>query len=489
MASLTENAAALIVANGLKYAVGFILPMMLVRWMSQGEYGTYQQLILLSNIGSTLMMLGLPMSVYYFYRRSHAPTLIAQTQIILVASGLVTGIAIVALAPTLAARFHDAGLRQLLPIFAIYVALNIFSELFMNVMISQGRYRLEVSLELLETVVRVSLLVTIVALGYSLRALVFGLIGYATFRLIFRSYWVWTGTDSVRKASWSRRFPGAQLAYSLPLAASSGVGVIGNLLDKMIVAFSFSPVDYAVYSVGALEIPLDTIFQGSVANVLRASLPSLIAEGRHREVVRIWQESVRKLSLVMIPSFVFFSIFASRVISVLFTARYQASVLVFHVYLLLIPQYMLILNAVPQVFGKTRLNFYVAIQTLLTNAVFSLVLLRYLGMLGPAVALVTSSYLASLTYLFMSSKLLGTRILDLLPLNALARTAFAAVLAGGLASLVEIILPGWLSLILGGCAFFVTFAVFSYLVGALRATDVENIRSWIHRVLPRAMVP
>ncbi len=489
MASLTENAAALIVANGLKYAVGFILPMMLVRWMSQGEYGTYQQLILLSNIGSTLMMLGLPMSVYYFYRRSHAPTLIAQTQIILVASGLVTGIAIVALAPTLAARFHDAGLRQLLPIFAIYVALNIFSELFMNVMISQGRYRLEVTLELLETVVRVSLLVTIVALGYSLRALVFGLIGYATFRLIFRSYWVWTGTDSVRKASWSRRFPGAQLAYSLPLAASSGVGVIGNLLDKMIVAFSFSPVDYAVYSVGALEIPLDTIFQGSVANVLRASLPSLIAEGRHREVVRIWQESVRKLSLVMIPSFVFFSIFASRVISVLFTARYQASVLVFHVYLLLIPQYMLILNAVPQVFGKTRLNFYVAIQTLLTNAVFSLVLLRYLGMLGPAVALVTSSYLASLTYLFMSSKLLGTRILDLLPLNALARTAFAAALAGGLASLVEIILPGWSSLILGGCAFFVTFAVFSYLVGALRATDVENIRSWIHRVLPRAMVP
>ena len=485
MASLTENAAALIVANGLKYAVGFILPMMLVRWMSQGEYGTYQQLILLSNIGSTLMMLGLPMSVYYFYRRSHAPTLIAQTQIILVASGLVTGIAIVALAPTLAARFHDAGLRQLLPIFAIYVALNIFSELFMNVMISQGRYRLEVTLELLETVVRVSLLVTIVALGYSLRALVFGLIGYATFRLIFRSYWVWTGTDSVRKASWSRRFPGAQLAYSLPLAASSGVGVIGNLLDKMIVAFSFSPVDYAVYSVGALEIPLDTIFQGSVANVLRASLPSLIAEGRHREVVRIWQESVRKLSLVMIPSFVFFSIFASRVISVLFTARYQASVLVFHVYLLLIPQYMLILNAVPQVFGKTRLNFYVAIQTLLTNAVFSLVLLRYLGMLGPAIALVTSSYLASLTYLFMSSKLLGTRILDLLPLTALARTAFAAVLSGGLAFLVEIILQGWLSLIFGGCTFFVTFAVFSYLIGSLRATDVENIRSWIPWIFPR----
>ena len=487
MASLTENAAALIVANGLKYAVGFILPMMLVRWMSQGEYGTYQQLILLSNIGSTLMMLGLPMSVYYFYRRSHAPTLIAQTQIILVASGLVTGIAIVALAPTLAARFHDAGLRQLLPIFAIYVALNIFSELFMNVMISQGRYRLEVTLELLETVVRVSLLVTIVALGYSLRALVFGLIGYATFRLIFRSYWVWTGTDSVRKASWSSRFPGAQLAYSLPLAASNGVGVIGNLLDKMIVAFSFVPIDYAVYSVGALEIPLDSIFQVSVANVLRASFPSLIAEGRHQEVVRIWQESVRKLSLVMIPSFVFFSVFASRVISTLFTARYEASVIVFHVYLLLIPQYMLILSVVPQVFGKTRLNLYVAIQALITNSLLSLILLRYLGMLGPAVALVASSYLASLTYLLIASKLLGIRIIDLLPLKSLARATFAASVAGLIAFVLEIISRGWLSVILGGIAFVCAFAVVAYLVGALRLSDVENIRAWIRRILPKPM--
>ncbi len=45
--------------------------------------------------------------------------------------------------------------------------------------------------------------------------------------------------------------------------------------------------DCAIYSVGALEIPLDVIFQGSVANVLRASLPALVRDGNRREIVRV----------------------------------------------------------------------------------------------------------------------------------------------------------------------------------------------------------
>ena len=474
MASLTKNAATLIVANGLKYAVGFILPIILVRWMSQGEYGTYQQLILISNVGSTVMMLGLPASVYYFYKRSHAPTLIAQTQIILAISGIVTAIGVVVLAPILAQKLHDVRLTKLLPLFAMYVALNIFSELFMNVMISQGRYRLEVMLEFFETVARVSLLASIVAFGYSLRVLILGMILYAAVRLIVRSYWVWTGPDSVRGASWARRFPGTQLSYSLPLAASSGVGVIGNLLDKMVVALSFSPIEYAVYSVGALEVPLDTIFQGSVANVLRASLPALIAEGRHEEVVRIWQESVRKLALVMIPSFVFLSEFAGKLISILFTARYHSSVAVFHIYLLLIPTYMFILNAVPQVFGKTRLNLYVSAQTVACNLVLSVILLRFLGMLGPAVALVISTYLASATYLMITSRLLGRRVTELLPLAALGRTILVSLLSTVPAYAVAVWFRGILSLSLGGMTFLVAFGALAYVFGVIKASDLRH---------------
>ena len=52
--------------------------------------------------------------------------------------------------------------------------------------------------------------------------------------------------------------------------------MIGMAFNKGVVAASFTPAEYAIYAVGALEIPLDVIFQISVHNILRASLPPLV---------------------------------------------------------------------------------------------------------------------------------------------------------------------------------------------------------------------
>ena len=482
MASRTENAAILILANGLKYLVGFALPMVFVRLLNRNDYGTYQQLTLIANLGSTVMLFGLPVSIYYFYRREHRPTLIAQTQMLLLASGTVTGVAIMVFAPRIAAQMHNPRLAGLLPLFALYIGLNIFGELSMNVMISQERYRLELGLELLETVFRVTALVSVIALGYSLNALVLALLLYAGVRMIGRSYWLWTGPDSMRGASWRGSFVRKQLEYSLPVAASSCVGIVGGLLDKVIVALFFLPGEYAIYSVGALEVPLNTIFQGSVANVLRASLPGLVAEGRLDEVVRIWQEAVRKLALIMVPSCVFLLCFAPHLITALFTQRYRASVEVFRIYLLVLPLYMFILNAVPQVFGKTKLNFYVSAIMVVVNALLSLILIRVVGLLGPAIAFVCSSYLGSGLYLVVTTKLLKTPVLQLLPLKAIGRTTLAACLAvlpaiGGAG-----IARGFASLAIGALIFALCFVFGGYLVGALRPEDVVTARSWLRKL-------
>ena len=56
MASLSDKAALLILANTLKYAVGFALPMVLVRHLTQDDYGTYQQLSLIANFATGIMV-------------------------------------------------------------------------------------------------------------------------------------------------------------------------------------------------------------------------------------------------------------------------------------------------------------------------------------------------------------------------------------------------------------------------------------------------
>jgi O-antigen/teichoic acid export membrane protein len=482
--SLSNRAALLILANTLKYGVAFVLPMALVRLMSQAEYGTYQQLALIANVAGGLMVLGLPASVYYFYPRSHRPTLIAQTQIGLIFSGIITATALLFGAATLAQRMHNPQLMTLLPLYAFYVGFYISGEHFVHVMISQDRYPLAVGLELLEITLRVSSVIAVLLLGYALHGVVLVLIAYAVMRLAGRSFWLWRGSDSLVKASWGAEFLREQLAFSLPLAASACFGLIGYLLDKAIVALAFTPLDYAIYSVGALEIPLDSIFQVSVANVLRASLPALVTQRRYGEVARIWRESVRKLSLIILPCFIFLIAFAGRLITTLFTARYTASIQVFHIYLLALPLNCFVLSVIPQVCGKTRLTLYVVLAGVASNVILSLILLHYVGMLGPAIAFVCTGYWTGLLNFMVTVRMLETRAAKLLPLTAMGRTILAAGLSLIPAQAVAAITTGLPSLAMGGALFFASYLVLGRFIKVFQPSDIATAQAWLRRIAP-----
>ena len=95
MASLSDKAGFLIGANLVKYAVGFITPMVLVRMLDRADYGTYQQLALIGALGIAILVLGLPNSVYYFHDRKNPArdkVLTLQMSAILLVSGMLTTI-------------------------------------------------------------------------------------------------------------------------------------------------------------------------------------------------------------------------------------------------------------------------------------------------------------------------------------------------------------------------------------------------------------
>jgi O-antigen/teichoic acid export membrane protein len=431
---------------------------------------------------------GIPSSIYYFYHRAeHRPhgraTLIAQSFWMLGISGAVAAIAIYLGAPFIAHRFDNPQLAALFHPFAIFVGLAIFGELFMHVMISQNRYTAAVSLETIEAILRVGLIVGVLYAGFGLQAVVVAMATFACFRLLGRGYFLVTGPDSIRHARRAAAFPVEQLAYSIPLAASTCVALIGNTLDRMIVAAFFSPVEYAIYSVGALEIPLDVIFQASVANVLRATLPPLVTAGAYQEIVRIWRASVRKLALVIIPSAVFLFAFAELFITALFTPKYLESAAVFRVYVVHLPQYMVVVSLIPQIFGRTGLNLKVIFVAASSNIVLSFAFLKLFGYIGPAMAFVLSSYIGLSLYFVAGKRLLGTTFAEMMPLAALARTFLAACVSLLPALLAAHYLPAGIVALAGaGIAFSCGYLAAAPALGAVTAEDVRAIRTALQRI-------
>lgn len=486
--SLSDRAGFLVVANLIKYAVGFAMPMVLVRMLTQNDYGSYQQMILIGNATIGIMTLGLPVSVYYFYHHvgeQRIPALIAQTTILLVISGVLATLVIYFGADHVSAFMNNLLMAGLLQIYAISLVLTIGSEHCLHFMISQNRYKLAVTFEVIETIVRVLTLLAPLWLGYGFIGLIVGIVIYAALRFTVRNLYLLRRSD-LDFGNWKRQaFPQEQLKYSIPALLVNLSGLIGSTFNRAILATSFTPTQYAIYAVGSLEIPLDVIFQASVANVLRASLPPLARDGNLVEVVRILREAARKLSIIVLPSFIFLLGHSSQFILLLFTSKYEESVHVFRIYLWLIPLHMLVLSTVPHVFGKPTLNFYITLAMTALLLVLSYVLLKTIGFYGPAIAIVASQYVQAAVYFFVVIKLTKSSIAQLLPTRHILLVSLAAVLGALVSSLVNHLTHSALTnLVLEGVVFSFVFFLAAVPLGVFSLDDIRLIKRWVAKLIP-----
>jgi O-antigen/teichoic acid export membrane protein len=443
--SLSEKAGWLVASNAFKYAVGIGLQVALVRILTKADYGSYQQLLLVGSITVGLLSLGLPGSVYYFVHRvsrERAGALVGQTILLMLASGSVGAVAVWLSAPWLARSMKNPELAELVPLYAPYVLFYIASDSIIHVLIAHDRYKRAVVAEMAEAALRAAILLVPPLLTGSVRALVIGVSTYAFLR--FAGFWLvvrprpgWPPRDALTGPAGVA----PQIAYGIPLALSTLITLFGWMLDKAIIAFSLGPERYATYAVGAIELPLDTILQGSVANVLRASLPPLARDGNLDEMARLLKAAVRKLSLIIFPAFAFMMAFSHDMIVLAFTPRYVDSVNVFRLYLLLVPLQALVLSPVPQAFGLTRINLAISVGSVPLKAGLSYVLLKTLGYYGPAVGTVITAWVLGVTYFLVMMKLLRRGPAALLPLGRMAATAGVALLAAGISYWVHEQLP------------------------------------------------
>jgi O-antigen/teichoic acid export membrane protein len=486
MRSLSDKAGLLILVNLFKYSTGLLVPVFLVRVLTSEEYGTYQQLLLIGNTVIAVMQIGIPFSIYYYYTTVTEPMrkpLVAQSALILFIMGLISAAALFGGAGVIASLVHNDKVADLMPVYCLYVLFFLAGQHFVHVLVSQDRYNTAVLVEGAESVIRILIIALPFFFGGGLTMLVVSIAAYAFARFLAYIWILHPSMFPVQLDSFRLRFIGEQLRYSFPLGFSSLVGTIGTMLDRALIAVNYTTAQFAIYAVGAFELPLDVIFQRSVANVLRATFPALVKEKRYPEVIRIWRSSVRKLGFVVIPTFIFLQFFALDFITLLFTSTYTESMHVFRVYLLLVPLQIFALSVIPHVFGKTRITLNITIVTVFSNLVLSLALLRWVGYLGPAIGTIVSTYIAAAIYLAVCARLLECKLGALVPTASLLSIAGVAVAAGGAGVAASSGFDGALArIIMGSSVFGVVFWVSAVLLNVVTVDDRRVIRKMVAKI-------
>lgn len=333
--SLTEQAMYLIAGRCFAQVLTLLHPIILVRMFTIDEYGLYRQLLLIYATLLPFGQMGVTQGLYYFLPREpeKRDAVIIQTLVFVVILGSVVLGGLLLFQSSIAAVFHNAEMAQYLPLLAIHTFLMISSSFLETSMVAEGRSKLAAVVTVLSQLFHSTVLISAALFSKDILFIFYALVVFSGARFVFQSiYFHKKYSLSIKRFDF--RFLKRQLAYSIPIGLGNVSWLLQTKLHNYFVSFFFNPSMFALYSIGTFNIPIVGIITSSAANVMTPELSRCQKEGRRSDILKIWNNAIRKMNLLILPTFIFFEVMAPEFIRALFTESYVASAPIFRISLL-----------------------------------------------------------------------------------------------------------------------------------------------------------
>ena len=386
--SIAADAVKLTTSKVITMLISMISAMLLSRFRTLEEYGTYSQLLLVINLVTTILMLGLPNSINFFLARAENDkerrVFLSVYYTISTVLGLFTGLVLVLSTPLIVDYFRNPFIKDFMYFFAVYPWSMIILSSIENVLIVYHRTNFLMVFRIMNSVALLFIIFIVELLGWGFPAYM-GMFVFVEGVFALSVYSIVGKISEGLTISVDKRLIKGVLEFSIPVGLASVIGVLNIQLDKMVIGKFFSVEEIAIYTNAAREMPV-TIIASSLTAVLMPQIARLLKENKSKEAVNIWGDSIiLSYTLICFISLGLF-VFAPEVISLLYSKKYLPGVEVFRIYslvLLLRATYFgMMLNAI----GKTKFIFYSSLASLGVNLLLNYVFYRVLGFVGPAIA-------------------------------------------------------------------------------------------------------
>lgn len=485
--SLTRLASWLFVAKIISFGLSLALPLLLVRRLSQEEFGLYKQAFLVVGTAIAILPLGFQMSAYYFLPREplHRGQVIFN---ILLVHGFATSLGLLALLmfpSVLNLIFNSSDLMPYAPQIGTVILLWGVAYFLETAVVANQEAQLAAALIIAAQFSRTVLMVTAAAVFATVQALIYAAIFQGVVQTaILLAYLNWRFPGFWRHFEWSllRR----QLSYALPFGLAGLLYTLEVDYHNYFVSNHFGPANFAIYSVGCLDIPLITLLGESVSSVVISRVSTLQRDQNHREIILLMAKVTRKLALAYLPIYAFLMVAGREFITAIFTVRYAESWPLFAANLTMVPFAIFLTDPVVRAYTEQRhyiLKLHAVLFVLLLASLpFAT---RSFGMLGAVFVIVGINLLGKIVTAHRLARMIGLQRGDAKLLRGVGMVALAAAVAALVTALVKISLPPWKPLyVVTVCG--VCYAL-SYLAAALlmRIPEADE-RALVIRFLTRA---
>ena len=402
-----------------------LVGVMLSHALTKAEYGLYQQVWLLIGVAVPLFLFGLPVSINFFL----APLTGGQRHAELIQHvGVILGLALVFLAAVggfwgllLAGWINLAGeVVDLLP-FAAAIGFGMIACGFWEpFLVIYGHHKALAGSMLLFSSLHLLAVLGGWYVGQSLWWVFACLSGSVAVRL-FVSF----GVLIERTRPFTRQLPLngiRELArYVWPVGVRDGFGVLAKYADKVIFLAFFTTAEYAVYINGAWEVPVVGIIVDAMVAVLLPELRVAYHRGDLARMRDLMHFAARRIAFLLFPVAAGAFVIAPDLLALVFGDAYRESGDVFRILVLLVPFRVSIATLVLLAAGRTRAVLLGTVIDLVLAVGVGLALIPWIGMWGPAIALVFSTFCQVCFYLIKAASAIEESVAGLLPWRAMGR--------------------------------------------------------------------
>jgi len=269
--------------------------------------------------------------------------------------------------------------------------------------------------------------------------------------------------------------------FGLPLGLTDIVAVLNNGLDRFLILLMFTDVVFAEYQAGAWQIPIVTRVPYVVGTAMAPQLAEMFRSGRARAAIELWQASIEKVSLIVVPVALVFVVAAEEVVEILFTAEYAGAAPVLRWYSILTMGRVAAFGVVIVAAGRPAFVFQASVLSLLANATLSVPLLVLLGVVGPAMGTTLAFVPIVAFYTWSIARASELPMREILPLRAYARVVAVGLCGVAVALVWKLGMDGSAAFMLGGQALLLlsTFAAVGTATGLVTRDDWRYVWRWL----------
>ena len=438
------------------------LPILLVRLMSQTEYGVMKQAFLFTGTVTNIAAMGLGMSAFYFMPRH--PDRGGQIALNILLYNVVAGwvpLVVLSFYPKiLTMLFRTNELVPLAFLLGILAFLSLTAGLVQIIPTALQDVRNSTLFIVGTQLARALLLAGAVWLFRSVKSLIIAtilsqllsvvvLLWYVNAR--FPKFWGHFEWSAFRE----------QLAYALPYGALGVVWVIQKDVDNYFVSATLGPRDYAIYAVGWLEVPLISLFLESVIQVLIIRVSKLQLAGRKDEILRIIASTTGRLAAVQMPLYMLLLVAGHDLIVLLYTKAYEPSARIFAVSITVLLFSFTLAEPINRAYAHLRhIVLGIRVFDLIVLVCVLVPVIRHFGMMGAAVVAVAVQVAERLMAGFVAARAVEAKVKDLRLYADVFKIAGLTTAAGLFAYIVRnFISPGQLvpRILAVGVSFFLVY--------------------------------